>query len=89
MGTFHASDILQVFYGILPNYASRAIHTYYFSFVYDLDPNSRRGSLMEWPQWNEDQQLMQFFKDHGALLADYFRNDTYNFILENVDSFHI
>lgn len=89
MGTFHGSDILQVFYGILPNYASRAFHTYYFSFVYDLDPNSRRGSLMEWPRWNDDQQLMQVFNNRGALLADDFRNDTYNFILENVDSFHI
>ncbi|RHZ62726.1 hypothetical protein CDV55_106918 [Aspergillus turcosus] len=89
MGTFHASDLLQVFYGIVPNYASQAIRTYYFSFVYDLDPNSRRGSLMEWPQWSADQQLMQFFNDHGALLADDFRNDTYNFILQNVDSFHI
>ncbi|KAF4217602.1 hypothetical protein CNMCM8980_003546 [Aspergillus fumigatiaffinis] len=89
MGTFHASDILQVFYGILPNYASKAIHTYYFSFVYDLNPNSRRGNFMEWPQWNEEQQLMQFFNDHGALLPDDFRNDTYNFILNNVDSFHV
>ncbi|EAW13601.1 putative extracellular lipase [Aspergillus clavatus NRRL 1] len=89
MGTFHASDILQVFYGILPNYASRAFHTYYLSFVYDLDPNARRGNLMEWPQWNKGQQVMQIFNNRGALLADDFRNDTYNFILNNVDSFHI
>jgi triacylglycerol lipase len=44
---------------------------------------------MEWPRWNEDQQLMQFFNNRGALLADDFRNDTYNFILEHTDSFHI
>ncbi|KAL2819852.1 Alpha/Beta hydrolase protein [Aspergillus cavernicola] len=89
LGTFHASDILQVFYGILPNYASRSIHTYYFSFVYDLDPNSRRGSFMEWPQWGEDHQMMQFFNNRGALLKDDFRSETYDFLTENVESFYI
>jgi triacylglycerol lipase len=38
LGTFHGSDLLQVFYGILPNYAAVSIHSYYFSFVYNLDP---------------------------------------------------
>lgn len=89
MGTFHGSDILQVFYGILPNYASRSIHTYYFSFIYDLDPNSRRGNFMEWPQWKDDQQLMNFKANSGQLLKDDFRSDAYQFILQNVDSFHI
>ncbi|KAL2869438.1 putative extracellular lipase [Aspergillus lucknowensis] len=89
LGTFHGGDILQVFYGILPNYASRSIQSYYFSFVYDLDPNSRRGSFMEWPQWGESHQLMQFFNDRGALLDDDFRSDTYEFISKNVESFHI
>ncbi|KAH8432498.1 putative extracellular lipase [Aspergillus melleus] len=89
MGTFHGSDILQVFYGILPNYASRSIHTYYFSFVYDLDPNARRGNFMEWPQWSEDQQLMNFRANSGRLLKDDFRSEAYQFILDNVDSFHI
>ncbi|KAL4893624.1 Alpha/Beta hydrolase protein [Aspergillus ambiguus] len=89
LGTLHGSDILQVFYGILPNYASRAIHTYYFSFVYDLDPNSRRGNLMKWPQWKADNQLMHFMADRGALLKDDFRSDTYEFLIKNVDSFHI
>ncbi|EAU29342.1 cholinesterase [Aspergillus terreus NIH2624] len=89
LGTLHGSDILQVFYGILPNYASRSIHTYYFSFVYDQDPNSRRGSFMEWPQWKDDNQLMHFMANKGALLKDDFRSDTYEFLLKNVDSFHI
>jgi triacylglycerol lipase len=89
LGTFHGSDILQVFYGILPNYASRSIHSYYLSFVYDLDPNSRASSYMDWPQWADNQTLMNFFNDHGALLADNFRQDTFEFILDNVASFHI
>ncbi|KAL3494150.1 Alpha/Beta hydrolase protein [Aspergillus germanicus] len=89
LGSFHGGDILQVFYGILPNYASRSIHTYYFSFVYDLDPNSRRGRFMEWPQWGEDHQMMQFFNNRGALLKDDFRTESYNFITANVESFYI
>ncbi|KAF7592404.1 hypothetical protein BBP40_000322 [Aspergillus hancockii] len=89
LGTFHGSDLLQVFYGILPNYASRSTHTYYFSFVYDQDPNSRRGSYMQWPQWKENKQLMNFFADSGKLLKDDFRSDTYDFITKNVASLHI
>ncbi|KAL2840172.1 Alpha/Beta hydrolase protein [Aspergillus pseudoustus] len=89
LGSFHGGDILQVFYGILPNYASRSIHTYYFSFVYDLDPNSRRGSFMKWPQWGENHQMMQFFNNRGTLLKDDFRAETYNFIAQNVESFYI
>lgn len=89
LGTFHGSDILQVFYGILPNYASRSIHSYYFSFIYDLDPNKRSDKYMNWPQWSDGQNLMHFFAHHGELLKDNFRDDTYQFLLANVDSLHI
>ena len=90
LGTFHGSDLLQVFYGILPNHASRSIHSYYLSFVYDLDPNQRSGKeFPNWPAWAEKKELMQFFNDRGDLLKDEFRNDTYAFLVENVDSFRI
>jgi carboxylesterase type B len=88
LGTFHGSDILQVFYGILPNYASAAIHTYYFSFVYNLDPNVG-NDYMNWPQWSEGQELMQFYATGGDLLADDFRSDSYDWIAANVASLHI
>ena len=88
LGTFHGSDILQVFYGILPNYASAAIHTYYFSFVYNLDPNIG-NNYMNWPQWSEGQKLMQFYATGGDLLADDFRSDSYDWIAANVASLHI
>jgi carboxylesterase type B len=89
LGTFHGSDILQFFYGILPNYASKSMHTYYLSFIYDQDPNSRAGKYMDWPQWSNNQSLMNFFDDHGALLPDNFRQDTYDFLQANFASFHI
>ncbi|KAJ5768775.1 secreted lipase [Penicillium odoratum] len=89
LGTFHASDLLQVFYGILPNYASKSTHSYYLSFVYDLDPNSKATGYTEWPQWSASQTLMNIFSDYGAILADDFRSDSFDFIQANVGSFHI
>ncbi|KAJ5131644.1 secreted lipase [Penicillium atrosanguineum] len=88
LGTFHGSDVLQVFYGILPNYASQSIHSYYLSFVYDQDPNSR-AKYMEWPQWSGNNSLMHFFSDHGALLPDDFRQPVFDFLLENPSSLHV
>jgi carboxylesterase type B len=88
LGTFHASDILQVFYGILDNYASRSIQSYYFSFVHNLDPNTG-SSYMDWPQWSTNQELMQFYASYGTLLADDFRSDSYDWVVGNVGNFHI
>ncbi|KAJ5915320.1 secreted lipase [Penicillium verhagenii] len=89
LGTFHGSDILQVFYGILPDYASKATHAYYFSFVYDLDPNTKATGYMDWPQWSMNQSLMNFFSSNAALLADDFRFESCEFLKENIASFHI
>ncbi|GFF81469.1 hypothetical protein CNMCM8927_000013 [Aspergillus lentulus] len=88
LGSFHAGDILQVFYGILPNYAARAIRSYYFSFVQNLDPNAA-ASYSTWPQWSENQTLMQFFADSSAILADDFRSDSYEFLLANAEAFYV
>ncbi|OJD11624.1 hypothetical protein AJ78_07637 [Emergomyces pasteurianus Ep9510] len=40
LGTSHGSDLVQVFFGIVPNYASRALHEYYLAFIHGQDPNS-------------------------------------------------
>ncbi|KAH6723829.1 lipase [Leptodontidium sp. 2 PMI_412] len=88
LGTFHGSDILQVFYGILPNYASRSIRSYYFSFVYNLDPNVG-STYRDWPQWSSGKQLMQFYATGALLLADNFRASSYNWILANAGSLRI
>ena len=96
LGTFHASDLLQVFYGVLPNYASKSIQSYYFNFVYNLDPNDASGGTggeskveMDWPQWAGGHKLMQFFNDRGELLDDNFRGKIYDFLFKNIASFHI
>ncbi|KAI0193790.1 sterol esterase precursor [Xylaria flabelliformis] len=90
LGTFHGSDILQVFYGILPNYASNAIQSYYLSFLYTMDPNNGTSTAFaNWPQWRGGNQLMNFFNDHSTLLKDDFRSGSYQWLGKNVDSLHI
>lgn len=89
LGTFHGSDVFQVFYGILPNYVSQSFHSYYLSFIYDQDPNARAKDYMNWPQWSTNQTLMWFLRNHGALLADNFRSDTFDFIMANQAALHV
>src|SRR3569833_2565221 len=89
MGTFHVSDILQVFYGILPNYASASIQTYYINFLYNLDPNKGKTGYMNWPQWGDGHQLMQFQNSGANLMKDDFRGDSYKFVVNNVGKLHI
>ncbi|KAF4623992.1 hypothetical protein G7Y89_g14184 [Cudoniella acicularis] len=88
LGTFHGSDLLQVFYGILPNYASAAIHNYYFSFVYTMNPNNG-SSYMNWPQWTTANELMQFYATGAILTTDDFRSSSYDWINTNIASLHI
>ncbi|KAK3904334.1 Alpha/Beta hydrolase protein [Staphylotrichum tortipilum] len=97
VGTFHTSDILQVFYGLLPNYASKSIQSYYANFVYNQDPNnaaggtSRRSKIAEnWPRWtSQDRTLINFFANSNGYLKDDFRSDSANYLGANVASFYI
>jgi carboxylesterase type B len=88
LGTFHGSDLLQVFYGTLPNNAASSIRGYYLSFIYDLDPNSN-NTLDAWPRWSESQQLVQFNAAKNNYLADDFRSDSYDYLKANIASFYI
>jgi len=88
LGSFHAGDILQVFYGILPNDASASIHNYYLSFVHTMDPNNG-SSYADWPQWSDDKQLMNFNAADAVLLADDFRSESYDWLSANVGNLHV
>jgi carboxylesterase type B len=97
LGSVHGGDLLQVFYGILPNYASRSIQSYYANFVYNLNPNNASGGTsvsssavtMNWPQWKDSKQLMQFFSNSASLLTDDFRSDSYDYIASNAKALKI
>jgi len=88
LGTFHASDLLQVFFGLIPNYASTATRSYYLSFANHMDPNINSG-FKEWPRWSVGKKLMNFYALTGYTIDDDFRGDTYDFIVENIASLHI
>ncbi|KAF2014785.1 alpha/beta-hydrolase [Aaosphaeria arxii CBS 175.79] len=88
LGTFHGSDLLQVFYGIKPNNAAKTIRGYYYSFVYNLDPN-KGNDFGEWPQWSKAKQLVEFQANKNGLLSDTFRSDTYEFLKKNIKAFRI
>ncbi|KAL7906938.1 alpha/beta-hydrolase [Trichoderma velutinum] len=84
LGTFHASDIIQIFYGILPNNAMRSTRTYIFNFLYNLDPNVGVKGYANWPKWTDNHQLMWFeTANSNSLLADDFRDDSYQWIVKN------
>ncbi|OAQ69689.1 cholinesterase [Pochonia chlamydosporia 170] len=90
VGTFHASDILQVFYGILPNNAMKSCRTYYFNFLYNLDPNKGVGGYANWPKWQDTKKLMWFrWGFANDILDDNFRSAASNFISNNREIFRI
>lgn len=88
LGSFHAGDLLQVFYGQFPNYAESAIRSYYFSFLHHLDPNSA-GNYTHWPRWSTNNTLMQFFAHDSAYLADDFRSEAYEYVKGNAEAFYM
>ncbi|KXH64053.1 carboxylesterase [Colletotrichum salicis] len=92
LGTFHGSDLLQVFYGIKPNYAASATRAYYFNFAYNLDPNDSSGGtgkakvkLIDWPKWRDGNKMMHMMANNADLIDDDFRQDSFNFLLNNVE----
>ena len=90
MGTFHASDLVQVFYGVLDNNAARSCRTYYFNFLHNLDPNVGVEDYPAWPEWGEDQELMWFETgSKNSYLKDDFRSKSADWIKENVKKLYI
>lgn len=85
MGTFHGSDIIQVFYGIKDNYAANSIRTYYSNFVYNLDPNvGYAGKYPDWPRWADGNYLAHFFATRSELLKDDFRQTAFEWITDHI-----
>ncbi|KAM3426241.1 hypothetical protein NHJ13734_009569 [Beauveria thailandica] len=78
LGTFHGSDLLQVFNGVPTTHATLSCRRYYFNFLYDLDPNKGKGGYSDWPLWKEKKTLMWFKTQcSNDYLTDDFRSDAY------------
>jgi carboxylesterase type B len=97
LGTFHGSDLLQVFFGILPNYASAGIQKYYANFVYNQDPNNYSGGTStkskvsdNWPKWTPSGlKLIRFFSMFFTDLKDDFRSTQESYLVANIDDLRI
>lgn len=90
LGTFHASDLVDLYFGLQPGPQS-TIQTYYISFVNNLDPNAITTSapLIEWPQWSNDSgapQLNNFQLSSNALITDDFRSAPYEYLSSKMES---
>jgi carboxylesterase type B len=92
LGTFHASYLLQVFYGVVPDEVEVAARTYYLNFLYNMDPNSGVTSGLEnWPQWESNGPQLMWFETatETSTTPDDFRSESYDYIVANVKSLYI
>ncbi|OAQ61275.1 cholinesterase [Pochonia chlamydosporia 170] len=85
LGTFHISDVMEIFYNESPNSSVKNCRTYYFNFLYNQDPNVGVTGLSQWPRWADGNKLMWFQENKTDLLADDFRNKSADFLLNNKD----
>lgn len=87
LGTLHASDLTQVFYGIPRTYATKSTRKYYLNFLHHLTPNSDHDDYEYWPRWGENQTLLWFetlFKN--SYLKDDFRSEQFSALLRLGDT---
>ena len=85
LGTLHGSDLLQIFFGLWPNNAMRSCRTYYFNFLYNLDPNKGVTKYANWPEWGTSGELMWFkTANTNSILKDDFRGEAFEWIKDNV-----
>lgn len=85
LGTFHTSDIVQVFYGAPDNNAARSCRTYYFNFLYNGNPNIGVSGYAEWPDWRENQDIMWFqTPSRNSILKDDFRSNVSDWMEQNI-----
>lgn len=87
LGTFHGSDILQVFFGVYDNYAAKSMRSYFINFAHSLDPNGDGDTgFPDWPRWSEGHKLAHVSAGKSELLDDDFREDSFNWLAANVNS---
>lgn len=92
LGTFHASDILEVYDSAPYALPTESIRTYYIAFINSLNPNSlgTAAPLVSWPQWNNTTPtLVEFQALQNTYLADTFRNATYEFLITHSTDFRV
>ncbi|KJZ72761.1 hypothetical protein HIM_07836 [Hirsutella minnesotensis 3608] len=90
LGTFHGSDILQIFFGLQSNHATRSCRSYYLNFLHHLDPNIGTQSSAQWPQWKANQDLMWFkSQSQNDILRDNFRSGPITWMANHQQLLHL
>ncbi|KAF4551778.1 Carboxylesterase-like protein 22 [Elsinoe fawcettii] len=92
LGTFHASDVLEVYFELPNAVPATTYQTYYHSFINFLDPNviTTRAPLINWPRYtNANPQLLQLQTFTNNLLRDDFRQESFRYIDGNFGGFRI
>ncbi|ORY75783.1 lipase [Protomyces lactucae-debilis] len=74
LGSFHASDILALFF--VPGYPQATIQRYYINFINNLDPNVGVEPTVAWPQWTAAKQLLNIEALSSKLIPDNFRESS-------------
>jgi triacylglycerol lipase len=89
LGSTHGLDIISVFYGLAPGYATTAWRQYYLNFINHLDPNEGISSdVAYWPQWKENRTIIQMFPDRSEYITDDFRQPVLDLLLTNISHFY-
>jgi hypothetical protein len=83
LGTVHGGDIFPIVWSIPYDYATHTVHSYYLSFIHDLDPSSNNDAP-QWPQWAESNLLLNFYATYQQFVPDDFRSDSYEWISNHV-----
>ncbi|PON28476.1 hypothetical protein TGAM01_v202970 [Trichoderma gamsii] len=86
VGTTHGSDMPVFFNGSNNNLPTISGRTYYLNFLYNLDPNNGSRVDVHWPQWKEGHQLLWYNKNNNSLRSDTYRERSYEFMYENINS---
>jgi len=83
LGTFHASDLQEIYQGIPDPIPAETIRSYYIAFTNTLDPNGlgTAAPLIQWPQYHTtDRSLMNFNALYSAIIPDTFRDNVVQFL---------
>ncbi|OAA75853.1 Carboxylesterase, type B [Akanthomyces lecanii RCEF 1005] len=89
LGTCHATDIVQTFYGLPIDDASLATRQYYFNFVTNQDPNKGHTMSVKWPQWDGGNSIMQFDTLSHSVIKDDFRTHLSDYLSSEWGSFKL
>lgn len=96
LGTFHATDIVELFDNpaeLVNPVPANAILTYYVSFINGLTPNgpvAQTALLENWPQWeNSTRELVHFEALNTSIITDDFRQANYEVLTQYTTAFRV